>query len=415
MKWSWFGRAAMALMSAVALGLSMTACGGGTIAYLWTIGSQYNQIASFKVDDYTGNLTQIPHSPFSVQGTTPVDIVVKPGGRYVYVINQGTGSTATSNAADAGIAEFSVGGDGTLTYQQSFTTQGYTHLWAAFDSTGTYLSVLDKYSASGNGNGAITTFSSDATNGVLHLVTQTASTQPGQPAPTYLEVGQNPLMMVSTGSCLFTVNQPTTKQPNTSVTAYSIATGQLSVVTTGNYVPSDPTGLTPTITSITGNTQYVFMTDTNTTSTATGGYVLPYTIGSGCTLTPFTGGAVANNVNARTPSYTFIDSASKYVYVLNQSTTSTSTNSVYSSITAYAIVAGQLQELSGSPFKSGSGPVCMVEDPTSKWMYVSNFNDGTITGYAFSATQGTLQDLSRGSTFNATGRLGCLAISGAVS
>src|SRR5579875_3799301 len=95
MKWSWFGRAAMALVSALALGLSMSACGGGTIAYIWTVGQQYNQISGFKVDDYTGNLTQMPGSPYAANGVAPIDVVVKPGGRYVYVINQGTLCTAS--------------------------------------------------------------------------------------------------------------------------------------------------------------------------------------------------------------------------------------------------------------------------------------------------------------------------------
>ena len=65
MKLSWFGRLALALFASLALGLGMSACGGGTIAYLWVLGQQFNQIASFKVDDFTGNLTQTPHEPFA--------------------------------------------------------------------------------------------------------------------------------------------------------------------------------------------------------------------------------------------------------------------------------------------------------------------------------------------------------------
>ena len=74
----------------------MTACGGGTIAYLWVLGAQYNQIAGFKVDDFTGNLTPVLNSPFSSNGTNPVSVVVKAGGRYVYVVNKGVAATSTS-------------------------------------------------------------------------------------------------------------------------------------------------------------------------------------------------------------------------------------------------------------------------------------------------------------------------------
>ncbi len=49
----------MALVATAALGLGMTACGGGTIGYMWVLGTYYNQISGFKIDDYTGNLTAI--------------------------------------------------------------------------------------------------------------------------------------------------------------------------------------------------------------------------------------------------------------------------------------------------------------------------------------------------------------------
>ena len=79
----------MALAVSVAIGLGMTACGGGTIGYMWVLGTQFNQIAGFKIDDFTGNLTNVVGSPFSSGGTNPVSLVVKTGGRYVYVINKG--------------------------------------------------------------------------------------------------------------------------------------------------------------------------------------------------------------------------------------------------------------------------------------------------------------------------------------
>ncbi len=65
MRFSRIGRFSMALAVSVALGLGMTACGGGTIAYIWVLGTQYNQIAGFKVDNFTGNLTPVVRSPFS--------------------------------------------------------------------------------------------------------------------------------------------------------------------------------------------------------------------------------------------------------------------------------------------------------------------------------------------------------------
>ena len=108
MKLSRFGRISMALAVSVAVGLGMTACGGGTVGFMWVLGTQYNQIAGFKIDDYTGNLTNTVSSPYPSSGTDPVSIVVKAGGRFLYVINKGNSTTAGN------IALFTVGGDGNL-------------------------------------------------------------------------------------------------------------------------------------------------------------------------------------------------------------------------------------------------------------------------------------------------------------
>src|SRR5665213_4477212 len=80
MKLSRIGRIGMAFVVSVAIGLGMTACGGGTIGFMWVLGTQYNQIAGFKIDDFTGNLTQVIHSPFASGGSNPVSLVVTPGG-----------------------------------------------------------------------------------------------------------------------------------------------------------------------------------------------------------------------------------------------------------------------------------------------------------------------------------------------
>ncbi len=151
MTFSKIGRMVTALVASAALGLGMTACGGGTIGYMWVVGTYYNQISGFLIDDYTGNLTAIAHTPFASGGSNPNMIVVKPGGRFVYVVNSGTGATGTPgtssfNSPGAAISEFSVGSGGILTFQQNYLSQGVHPVWAAIDSSGNYLYVLDKYS-----------------------------------------------------------------------------------------------------------------------------------------------------------------------------------------------------------------------------------------------------------------------------
>jgi 6-phosphogluconolactonase (cycloisomerase 2 family) len=412
MKLSWFGRLALALFASLALGLGMSACGGGTIGYLWVLGQQYNQISSFKVDDFTGNLTQTPHQPFASQGANPITLLVKTGGRFLYVLNQGSSDTPTSDSGDAGIAVFAVGGDGTLTYLETYHSQGFQPMWMQFDASNGFLYVLDKYSPNYQPdpnnksktydvNGSITAFSIDPTTGRLTLVLNTQSVPPNSPAPTFWEVGQSPLQMKQAGSCMFIVNSA-----DQSITPYSLGTGgQLVNVTTGKIA----TGAV-NISSINGNGSFVILTDTGNNT------ILPYSVGTSCGLSLTLGGVTANQPGTSNPTYSFISSNNKFLYILNQSTTSTIVTTPFSSITGFNLQNASLANsyTTGSPYTVDSGPVCMVEDPTSKYMYVSAHNSGQVTGKLFDANTGALSQLSRGSTFSATGLSTCLAISGAV-
>jgi 6-phosphogluconolactonase (cycloisomerase 2 family) len=103
--------------------------------------------------------------------------------------------------------------------------------------------------------------------------------------------------------------------------------------------------------------------------------------------------------------------------VLNQSTTNTITpTQPFSSISAFSFLpTGQLQQIAGAPYTVGSGPVCMVEDPTNQYLYVSNYNDGTLTGKFINSSTGELSDLTHGSTFAATKQATCLTLSGNVN
>jgi 6-phosphogluconolactonase (cycloisomerase 2 family) len=424
MKLSLVGRWSMALFASLALGLGMTACGGGTIGYMWVLGQQYNQIAGFKVDDYSGNLTQIPGSPFASNGAVPVSLVIKSGGRYVYVINQGTCPVAgcgTGTNIGQSIALYSVGGDGTLTFQQSYVSQGYVSEWAQMDASGTYLYVLDKYSpglnassglynaANTDGNGAITTFVADANTGRLTLVTNSQTQKSGVNTP-FWEVGPSPIMSKSLGSCLYTVNSGTTNGTQ-SITPFSIGTGgQLVFTTTGNIIISSTTSKPTNITSINGSVGLVFLTD------AANNVLYGYATTGTCGLSALNGGTTANIPGTSDPVYSMIDSTGKYLFVLNNSTTSTLITTPFSSISAFFIspINQELQPITGAPYTVGSGPVCVAEDPSNQYIYTSNRNDGTVTGKALNATTGELSDLSKGSTFTATGLPSCLAISGSI-
>jgi len=396
----------------LALGLGMTACGGGTIGYMWVLGQEYNQVAGFKVDQYSGNLTEVPGSPFSSNGSVPVSIVIKSGGRFVYIINQGVGGSANGPGTAQSISLYSVGGDGTLAFQQNYHTQGYISEWAQMDSSGTYLYVLDKYSPgldpvtglynapNTDGNGAITAFVADANTGRLTLLTN-SQTQVGQVNLPFWRVGPSPVMSKSQGGCLYTVNGGFNASGNQTVTPYSIgASGQLVFTTTGNIViPQSTTGVATNITSINGSANFMFLTDA-ASNILYGGYT----------------NLAAAFPNTSDPTYTMIDSTGKYLYVANNSTTSTQPTTPFSSLSALTInpTNQQLQPIIGSPYPVGSGPVCIVEDPSNQYIYTSNYNDGTVTGFQLNNTSGELSQLTKGSKFTSVGKASCLAISGSV-
>src|ERR1019366_6277195 len=138
------GRISRAFVVSMAVVLGMSACGGYTVGFMWVLGTQYNQISGFKIDDYTGNLTNMVNSPYSSGGTDPVSIAVRVGGNFVFVVNKGTFTNGLSNG-DGNVSVFAVGEDGILTFQQSYQTAGGTHsapVWASSDGTGSFLYVL---------------------------------------------------------------------------------------------------------------------------------------------------------------------------------------------------------------------------------------------------------------------------------
>ena len=413
------GRITRALVASVAVGLGMTACGGGTIGFLWVLGTQYNQIVGFKVDNYTGNLTQTVNSPYSSGGANPVSIAVRTGGRYVYVVNKGTtdAKTGASNG-DGNVAVFSVGNDGVLTFLQTYSTAGNTPIWAVADGTGNYLYVLDQLAPNRDAkndpthqfDGDITVFAIDGNTGRLQLVpNQSIKNAQGQQL-NYFEVGNTPTMLrYAGGACLYTLDSG-----DQTIYPYGVGTSGQLLVEANSYIPLGTTKAT----SVNVNGSSVYVTDAGNGTVP--GTIIPYTSGSNCSLGVQADGPVTNLPNTANPVYSVTDSKGKFLYVLNQNNPNTNNGSVTtnSSISAFTIDAstGRLQALSDTqnPYAVGNGPVCMVEDPSNQYFYVSSGLAGNITGKLLNQNTGQLSNLTRGSTFTGTGLETCLAVSGNV-
>ena len=402
------GRISRALVASVAVGLGMTACGGGTIGFMWVLGTQYNQIVGFKIDDYTGNLTQTVNSPYGSGGSNPVSIAVRAGGRYAYVVNKGTVNSKGVSNGDGNVAVFAVGNDGILTFEESYTTAGNSPVWAVSDGTGNYLYVLDQVAPDGSGNGDITVFSIDGNTGRLQLIpNQSIKNAQGQQL-NYFSVGKKPTMVrYAGGTCLYTLDSG-----DQTVFPYGIGSSGQLVLEANSTIPTNTTNMT----SINVNGSSFYVTDAGNGSVP--GTITPYTTGSNCSLSVQADGPVTNLSGTSNPVYSVTDSKGKYLYVLNQKNTNTNTATTNSSISAFTIdpSTGRLQALSDSqnPYSVGNGPVCMVEDPSNQYFFISNSLDGTITGKLLNQNTGQLSSLVRGSTFTGTGLETCLAVSGNV-
>jgi 6-phosphogluconolactonase (cycloisomerase 2 family) len=413
MTFSKIGRMVTALVASAALGLGMTACGGGTIGYMWIVGTYYNQISGFLIDDYTGNLGAIAHTPFSSGGSNPAMIVVKPAGRYIYVINSGTGATGTPgkpsfNSPGASIAQFSVGSGGILTFQQNYSSQGVQPVWAAIDSSGNYLYVVDKYSPdyATTGLGSITAFSIASDTGRLTLVTNSTILSNGLPQ-SWFDVGANPIMAkFGPGGCLYTLS-PNSIFPY----AQSASNGQLTVPTTGPYQVAGSNNLSSINAGGAGG--YIYLTD------AGANQIFSLQSGGGaCSLTQIAGSQQTNLPGTLNPMNSITSSSGKFLYVLNSSVTGAGVpvTNANSSISAFTInSSGQLQTLSdttNNPYAVGSGPLCVGQDPSNQYLFISNYVDSTVTGKLIDQNRGYLSNLQRGSVFPVTMHPTCLVISG---
>ena len=142
--------------------LLMTAISGGavfgisscvqsySVGYLYVTGTQTASttgagvISGFKIDHNTGNLVPINGLPVSSGGANPGRSVLLTGGRFLYVLNQGSTAdggpcSVTDVCSNANITQFSIGGNGVLAPQGTYYTQGNNPFRLVADASGTHL------------------------------------------------------------------------------------------------------------------------------------------------------------------------------------------------------------------------------------------------------------------------------------
>jgi hypothetical protein len=273
MRFKKFGKALLMGVLSAGIIFGVTSCVESyTVGFLYVTGTvtassgSSGIISGYKIDHNTGKLNTIDGLPVSSGGANPVRAVLTLGSRFLYVLNRGVNNAGNGNCYGVGAAEcqnanitqYAVGGNGILTPQETFYTQGLNPFRLIVDSTGNYLMVLDhdapdnaSPSTSDNcaralGNlgtanlvttcGDITVFQINQTTGRLSLVVNAQVTAANGSPLTYFPVPANPVDFVLSGGFLLTLtgtNTPTS-YPYTGGTSvwpytYASSSGQLTL------------------------------------------------------------------------------------------------------------------------------------------------------------------------------------------
>lgn len=424
MKLTKFGKTL--LMSALSVGvvLSVTSCVQSyTVGYLYVTGTQTSDssgngiISGFKIDHNTGNLVPINGLPISSGGVNPGRAVLLNGGRFIYVLNQGVnqqgGLTCTpTSTCQASISQFSIGGNGVLAPQGvNMTPQGFNSFRMIADSTGTYIYVLDAVAPStsscslalGSGVtscGDITAYRVDQTTGRLTLVVNSQVTSAsGEPLP-YFPVPANPIDFVITQGYVLTVSGTPTTGDSVFPYTYAQGTGQLTI----NQNSSQPLNISQA-TAIVGTTN-LFVLDDDPLTYSSGGttytapsQILEYSVGANGALQQTQSGAIPGPAQLSHPIYLVAEKSGKWDYIAYYGDNNTSSGNPQSGLAGYILdpLNHTLDEgqTNLSPYGTGAGPVCLIEDPSFQFFYTANFNDSTLAGHSLDQNTGVLEPLSQ--------------------
>lgn len=420
MKFRNLGQVFLALVVSSGLILGVTSCSNSyTVGFLYVTSSQYNQITGYKIDNNTGKLTSTDKSPYTSGGVNPIRALKSSDGRYIYVLNQGCGGSGQSSCASgtsatpSNISLFTIGGNGVLTFQQSFSSQGSNTVRIGLDTTGKFLYALDQFTPTTDTsctnpkdqttcNGDITVFAIDSSTGRLSLVTNQQILVGGVNL-TYFPLGKLPIDFLVTGSYIYTA-----QSANQSIFPYAVnsANGQLTVAQNGQQFVG-----TVKMSVIGGNAAHIYVLDAGTSPST----ILPFTAGSNGALQAQVGGNVTNYSAVPNPTSLVLDSKGSYLYITNAGV-STGQTTPNSDISGYNIDKsnGRLTQIASSAdFGTGSGPQCILEDPSNQYFYTANFNDNTVTGKWIDNNTGQLNPLRNiSSSYPASGQPTWCVVSG---
>lgn len=333
MKLTRIGQGFLAAAASLGVGLGISSCNpGDTIDYLFVTlnnanASSTGKVLSYRVNSYSGTLTNLAGNPVSSQGDDPVALVATPNQKYLYVANRYSNN----------IAEFAIGTDGQLVFGKSYSTPGAEPVALTVNNSGTLLFAVDYYQSG----------YSDAT--------------PGPGDLTVYPINADGSLGTAVGTS------------GTSFAALQCFPGGVAASANGGFV------------YVTNTNSVVVTTSPPTTGTnpatpagcPTQGTISGFAVASSGTLTPVTGSPFQAG---STPTGIAIDPTSRFLYA---------TDSVQNQLIAYALQpTGVLLPLTNGPFTTGTFPVNVVVDPRGRYIYVTNYNSSNVTEYELTQATG---------------------------
>ncbi|HEY1659713.1 MAG TPA: beta-propeller fold lactonase family protein [Candidatus Sulfotelmatobacter sp.] len=344
------------LFASLAVSLS---CGKSGNYYLYTAISATNQLAVFREDPYSGILTQLAESPYSV-GSGPEAVVIHPSNKYLYVANAGQDEND--------ISLFDINSDGTVSEVTPRTPVGSLPYFLAMDPGGAYLYVANVDS------NTVSVLSIDSSSGSLTQIK-------GSPFSTSLAAKN--MQIAPSGKFLY-ISAPiqSGNQSLGAVAVFSLNAGVPTLVGLTTTADNNPSGL-----AISPNGAYLY------TANATANSISIYSISSAGTLTQVTGSPLSANFER--PVAVTVDPKGQYLYVANQGANNIASFSI-SSTTGFPAV------VTDSPFACENSPSFVLLDPTSSYLYVGNQGSGSgVEGFGVGAgSLNTIASYSLGNTPN---------------
>jgi 6-phosphogluconolactonase len=359
---SWMLQKALVLVFICASVAGFVSCGKTGSHYVYAAVPAASQLAVFREDPFSGVLTQLTQSPYTV-GSGPQSVVIHPSGKFLYVANSGQG--------EDDVSLFDINSDGTVTEVTPRTPVGTLPFLLAMDPGGKFLYVANAKSNS------VSVFSITASSGTLTPVVG---------SPFSINLVPSNMQISPSGNFLY-ISAPS--QPTGVVAVFSVNAGALSLVGFTLTADNNPSGL-----AIDPGGSFLY------TANATASSISIYCIvPAPCTTgTPGPSGTlqqVPQSPLADTfqhPVALIVDPTGKFLYVANQGSNNISTYSITSG-TGFPVA------VTDSPFGSESQPSFLVADPNGKYLFVGN-QTGSAGIQAFGVSSGSLNSIATYSVGN---------------